>query len=66
MKLLSRRVTAVVLAILLSLAYVPATTAAPRDPDDIGSKIIRIIKKFQRIIGLNTTDEDDAPTPPRP
>ncbi|HEX2122666.1 MAG TPA: hypothetical protein VHL59_13585 [Thermoanaerobaculia bacterium] len=64
MKVFSRKVAAVVLAIVLSLAYVPATVAAPRDREDIGSKITRIIKKLQRLVGITTTE--DAPVPPRP
>lgn len=64
MKGFSRRVAAVVLAMVLSLAYVPATAAATCDRDDIGSKITRIIKKLQRLVGITTTE--DAPVPPRP
>jgi hypothetical protein len=64
MKVFCRKVAAVLLATVLSLAYVPVAIAAPPDRDDIGSRITRIIKKLQRLVGITTTD--DAPVPPRP
>jgi hypothetical protein len=44
------------------------TFAAPRDRDDIGSQITRIIKKLKRLVGITTMDDpsDHAPLPPRP
>ena len=63
MKSIFYRAAAIALAAVLSLP--PAVIAAPRDRDDdrtAGQRIVRIIKKIQKIFRL--TPNDDALTPP--
>ena len=64
MKFQSRSVAAVVLAAVLSIQIAPIAAATPRDRDDLSTKIIRIIKKLQRFVGVGTLDE--TLNPPRP
>ena len=64
MKFQPRSVAAVVLAAVLSIQVAPIAVAAPRDRDDFSAKIIRIIQKLQRFVGISTLDE--TLNPPRP
>lgn len=71
MKSYSRGVFAVILATALSIQFAPlagAATRAERDErderDSIATRIIRIVSKLQRFIGL--TPNSTEPMPPRP
>lgn len=65
MKSSSRGVAAVVLSVVLSLHIAPTAAAFSRDGhDEIPQKIVRVLKKLQRFIGIGT--HDDSVTPPKP
>lgn len=68
MKSHTRRAAAIVLALALSVG--PAALASSLREDrgrdrDVPERIIRIIKKFQRLFG-GVTVTDDLPGPPKP
>jgi hypothetical protein len=65
MKKYSRRIAAVVLAAVLFIAAAPVASAFPRGdrrPDP--SKITRIVKYLQRLVGI--TPHDEGAIPPKP
>lgn len=64
MKSHSRRAAAVLLAVVVTFAAAPDVFAGPRRDRELPNPIVRIIKKFQKIFGIST--QDDQPLPPRP
>lgn len=63
MKFVSRRVAAAVLAAVLLLPVAPVALGNPRDGVDASEKIVRIIKKLQKLFGITVQSD---PLPPRP
>ncbi len=61
MKVHVRGVSAVVLTLLLSISVTPIADAAARDRDDFQTKIVKVIKKLQQLIGF-----ESGPLPPVP
>ena len=59
----TKRVAAVVLAASLTVAANPLI-AAPRDERGDVPRIVKVIKKLQKLLGISTHDEQ--PVPPRP
>lgn len=61
-----RRTAAVVLAVALSLPTV--ALAVPRERDHAGQyeKIVRVIKKVQKLFGISTNDDIPIPPVPKP
>lgn len=65
MKSNSHRAGVAALALAIALSAAPVALAAPGDhPEDIRAKIIRIVKKLQKLAGV--TIHEDLPEPPRP
>ena len=68
MKLWTRRAAAVMLAAVLSLPVMAGGT--PRDREgrdgDRVAKIVKVIKKIQRLLGIATNDDLPLPPPPSP
>ena len=60
------RIAACILAAVIIFSSIPAV-AAPRERDrDVPSTIIRVIKKFQKLFGIQTQEDDHQLIPPRP
>lgn len=59
-----RVAAALVIVAAVSLPVAPHAVAGPRDPDDIGARIIHIIQKIQGFFGIRPLE--DVPLPPRP
>ncbi len=59
------RVSAAALALAICVSISPIATAAPADREmDVRERIVRVIKKVQRLLGIGTCEE--TPLPPRP
>jgi hypothetical protein len=64
MKSVSRRVATFLVVAIISLPIAPLASAARRDDrDHFKSKLVHVIKKFQRFVTISL---DDFPIPPRP
>jgi ABC-type sugar transport system substrate-binding protein len=55
---------AATLALVLAVSVASVAAAAPRDREQKGPVITRVVKKLAKIFGITT--DDDLPTPPWP
>jgi|GEM_PF-2663946 len=66
MKSNRRYLSVVALALVFFLSISPSIAAAPRNDDPgLRDRIVRVIKKIQKIFTIVSTD-DDYPSPPKP
>jgi hypothetical protein len=69
MKIRVRRVSAAALALVVCLSLSPVASAAVErdrlDELDLRAKIVRILKKAQKLLG-GIASQEDSITPPRP
>jgi hypothetical protein len=66
MKVHSRSVAAVVLAVILSIPFAAIAAASPREPETIRTRVERILHKLQRFISLVPLDNGPIPPIPEP
>ena len=66
MKFHFRRIAAFVLAAMFTFSSIPAAAASRERDRDVPSAIVRVIKKFQKLFGIQTQEGDDQLQPPRP
>ena len=60
------QVSAAALALAICLTSTPAVYAGDRGDRDFGGKVVRVIKKLQKLLGGGIASNSDLPTPPKP